>query len=75
MEMVYFVLIAIALYAVSDWIVNLIERKRRERLEHRSILFFAIIFVLALLSFNGIQYLMQDDTVDGAVSTGSTRQD
>ena len=48
---------AIALYFISDWIVNLIERRRGERLEHRSLLFFAIIFVLATLSFNVIDHL------------------
>ena len=28
MELVYFTLAAIALYVISDWIVNLIERRR-----------------------------------------------
>lgn len=61
MEMVYFTLAAIALYVFSDWIVNLIERKRGERLQHRSMLFFVIIFVLSVVSFNAIQYLNQKD--------------
>ena len=60
MEMVYFTLVAIALYVISDWIVDMIERRRGERLENRSLVFFVIILVLAVASFSAIEYLMQD---------------
>jgi len=56
MEMIYFTLAAIVLYLVSDKIVNLIEQKRGERLQNRSILFFAIILALSIVMFNAIQY-------------------
>jgi predicted PurR-regulated permease PerM len=56
MELIYFTVAAIALYVISDQIVNLIERKRGERLQHRSLLFFAIILTLAVITFNAIQY-------------------
>ena len=55
MELVYFTLAAIALYVISDWIVNLIERRRGQRLQYRSILFFCIILVLSVLSFSAIE--------------------
>jgi hypothetical protein len=60
MELVYFTVVGIALYLISDRIVNFIETKRGARLEHRSILFFAIILTLSLIAFNVIQRLYQE---------------
>lgn len=67
MEMVYFTVAAILLYLISDGIVNMIERKRGERLQNRSILFFVIIFTLSVVSFNVIQQFNQN--VDSADKT------
>jgi len=61
MEMVYFTLAALALYVISDRIVDVIERRRGERLQNRSLLFFVIILVLAVVSFSAIEYLMKND--------------
>lgn len=72
MELVYFTLVAVALYVVSDRIVNLIERRRGERLEHRSLVFFAIIFVLSVLSFNVIQRFAGEEEAAGGVTAGDT---
>lgn len=71
--MVYFTLVAIALYLISDRIVDMIERRRGERLENRSLLFFVIILVLAVVSFSAIEYLMQDGTsqTPEATTTGT----
>ena len=55
---------AIALYLLSDWILNQIEIKRGKRLEHRSIIFFAIIMVLALSSFSLIERMSESRTDD-----------
>ena len=55
MELVYFSLAGIILYLVSDWIVLRIEAIRGASLEHRSLLFFVIILVLALTSFKAIE--------------------
>lgn len=52
MQLVYFTVVAIALYFVSDWLLRLIERARGETLPHRSLFFFAILLVLALVSFH-----------------------
>ncbi len=49
---------AIVLYVASDWILNQIENWRGERFAGRSLIFFAIIFVLAIALFNGIQYFV-----------------
>jgi len=59
MEAVYFTLVAIGLYFFSDWLLERIERVRGQRFEQRSIIFFAIITVLALISFQVIQLLMR----------------
>ena len=59
MEAIYFTLVAIGLYFFSDWLLERIERLRGKRFEQRSIVFFAIIAVLALISFQVIQMLMR----------------
>lgn len=59
MEAIYFTLVAVGLYFFSDWLLERIERLRGKRFEQRSIVFFAIIAVLALISFQVIQLLMR----------------
>lgn len=59
MEMIYYTLAGLGLYVVSDWILNQIEIKRGERFERRSLIFFGIILVLALIVFRLINYLQQ----------------
>lgn len=57
MEILWFTITAIALYFAADWVLDRIERQRGKRFENRSIIFFVIILVLALVSFQLIQYL------------------
>ena len=57
MDVVYFTLVAIALYVVSDWALKRIEIARGERLEHRSLIFFGILLTLTLISFAIIRHL------------------
>ena len=57
MEFVYYTIAGIVLYLGSDWILNRIEIARGERLQHRSLVFFAIILVLAVVSFRIIEHL------------------
>lgn len=57
MEIVYFTLVGIGLYFAADWILNRIETARGARFEYRSIIFFVIILVLAIASFQLINYL------------------
>ena len=55
MAMIWFTLVAIALYLVSDWLLERVEVAMGKRLEHRSIIFFAILLSLALVTFSIIQ--------------------
>ena len=57
MELLYFTVAGIALYFVSDWIVDRIEHAAGRRFEHRTLLFFAIIFALGTVAFWLIQTL------------------
>jgi len=60
MEIVVFTLNAIVIYGLSDWIVRTIERRRGEVLKNRQVVFFVIILVLALISFELLQRLLSD---------------
>jgi DMSO/TMAO reductase YedYZ heme-binding membrane subunit len=51
MEIVYFTLTAIFLYFGADWILKRVETAAGRQLEHRSIIFFAILLIMALTSF------------------------
>jgi DMSO/TMAO reductase YedYZ heme-binding membrane subunit len=57
MELIYFTLTGAILYFASDWLLDRIEQARGARFENRSIIFFVIIMVLALVSFQVIQRL------------------
>ena len=57
MEFVYYTIAGIVLYLGSDWILNRIEISRGKRFEHRSIVFFVIILVLAVVTFRIIEHL------------------
>jgi len=51
MNIILFTIVAVLLYFVSDWIVQRIELAAGRRLEHRTLLFFAVISVLAVATF------------------------
>lgn len=55
MEMVYYTIAALLLYGISDYILNTIEIKLERRLPNRSLIFFAIISILAVASFSIIE--------------------
>jgi len=59
MQPLYYTLAAIALYLVSDWLLQMVEVRRGERFEHRTVIFFGILSSLALLSFALIRHLTQ----------------
>jgi cell division protein FtsW (lipid II flippase) len=59
MEILYFTVIAVGLYAISDALLNYIERSRGTRFENRQLVFFAIILVLALITFQTMSLLMR----------------
>lgn len=55
MQFVYYTLAGVVLYLLSDWILARIEAWRGAAFEYRSLIFFAIILVLALTSFKAIE--------------------
>lgn len=57
MEALYFLVVAIVLYFVSDWILERIEIASGRRFEQRSLIFFAILATLAIGSFAVIRWL------------------
>lgn len=55
MQFVYYTFAGVALYLLSDWILARVEGWRGAAFEHRSLVFFVIILVLALTSFKAIE--------------------
>ena len=51
MDIVYFTVVAIALYVGADWVLERVERARGARFENRQVVFLAIILPLALVAF------------------------
>lgn len=51
MEAVYFLVVAIALYFVADWLLRRIEAILGRTLENRTVVFFFLLMGLALASF------------------------
>jgi hypothetical protein len=51
MKSLYFVLVAIILYFGADWILRRMETAAGQPFKYRSIIFFAILLTLALVSF------------------------
>lgn len=58
MEMVYFTVVAVILYFLSDEILHQIEIRRGKVFEQRSLIFFAIITTLTLISFALIRHFV-----------------
>jgi len=56
MSIVYFTIVAIILYVVADRLLERVEIAAGRRLEHRSLVFFAILLTLALTSFSLIRH-------------------
>ena len=46
------------LYLAADWLLERIETRRGERLEHRTLVFFGILLGLALATFPLLQSLL-----------------
>lgn len=50
-ESIIYTLTAIILYLLSDWLLQTFEVRSGRRFEHRNLIFFAIITILAVSSF------------------------
>jgi len=57
MQFVLFTVLAIALYVVSDRVLQALERRAGHPFEHRSLIFFAILLALAMIAFSAVQRL------------------
>jgi hypothetical protein len=51
MTIVYFTLAALALYLVSDRVLDWLERRAGRRFENRSVIFFGLLLGLSLATF------------------------
>jgi hypothetical protein len=56
MEIIYFTLAAVMLYFAADWILDRIESAAGRRFENRTLIFFAILLILAVTSFALIRH-------------------
>ena len=50
-EALLFTALAVVLYLVADRVLDALERRAGRRFEYRSVVFFAILLVLAVFSF------------------------
>jgi hypothetical protein len=57
-EILYFTLAAVLLYFAADWILNRFEMAAGRRFKYRSLIFFALLLVMATTSFTLIQHLI-----------------
>ena len=55
--MLLFTALAVLLYLVSDRALNALEVRAGRRFEYRSLIFFVILLVLAVLAFSAVQQL------------------
>ena len=53
--MLLFTALAVVLYLVADHALDALERRAGRRFEYRSVLFFVILLVLAVLTFAAVQ--------------------
>ncbi len=61
-EILVFTLNAIVIYFLADWILRQIEARRGEVLKQRQLIFFAIILVLAVVSFRVLRVILSSAT-------------
>lgn len=55
MSAIWFTIVGIALYFVSDWLLQRVEASAGRRFEYRTLIFFVILLSLALITFSFIQ--------------------
>lgn len=56
LSVVFFTIVAIILYLTADWLLERVEIAAGRRLRNRTLIFFAILLMLALSSFSLIQH-------------------
>ncbi len=58
-EVVLFTIVAVGLYFFTDWALRAIEQSHGSPLPYRNVVFFVIILIAAVVSFEIIQRLLQ----------------
>ena len=58
-EILLFTLIAVALYFFSDWVLQRLERFRGKPFKYRQVIYFVIILVLTMGSFEIVGRLLR----------------
>jgi hypothetical protein len=61
MQMILFTVVGIVLYFAADRVLNALEVRAGRRFEYRSLIFFAILLPLALLTFALLQRFAPGD--------------
>ena len=61
MQILLFTALAAVLYLVSDRALNALEVRAGRRFEYRSLIFFVILLVLAVLAFSAVQRFAPGD--------------
>jgi hypothetical protein len=51
MNFIYFTIVAVALYFLSNWLLARVERGLGRPLEHRTLIFFGILLTAAVVTF------------------------
>lgn len=68
--MLYYTVAGVVLYFLSDWILDRMERARGTRFPNRSLIFFVIILLLSLGSFQLLQSLLSVPVPPAPVTSG-----
>jgi len=55
MQFIYFTIVAVLLYLMSDWILQQVEHRYGKRFQQRELIFFFILAILSVVSFTLIR--------------------
>ena len=58
MAMIYYTLAGIILYVAADWVLGRLEARAGRIFEHRTLVFFALLLSMALVSFAVIRAVL-----------------
>jgi hypothetical protein len=61
MTALYYTIAGIVLYLAADWILRWLERRAGRVFEHRTLVFFLLLSVMAVASFAAIRAFMAPD--------------
>jgi hypothetical protein len=61
MQFVYFTVAGLFLYVAADWMLLRIEAMYGKTLPNRSLVFFGIILIMTMITFEGVNYLVPQE--------------